>query len=84
MRDVQFRLRDHFVAALVGRFDVTDAPAQAAELTAEEYLRRDLALAREITRDFIANSDELHVAPDPKGIDVYRQKADSCLTALRR
>jgi hypothetical protein len=52
MRDVQFHMRDHFVAAMVGRFDLPDGQSQSDALTSAEYLRRDIALARDITRDF--------------------------------
>jgi hypothetical protein len=83
MKDVQFRLRDHFVAAMVGRFDLPGGQGQADRLTAAENLRRDITLARVITSDFIANTDELNIAPDPKGVDAYQRKAEICLTKLR-
>ncbi len=82
MRDVQFRLRDHFAAAMVGRFALPNGQGQTDELTAVEYLRRDVALAREITRDFITNANALNIAPNPAGVAVYRRKADLCLTTL--
>ena len=83
MRDVQFRLRDHFVAAMVGRFDLPDGKSQTDALTSAEYLRRDIALARDITRDFIANTDALNIVPDATKIDVYPRRAAACLDALR-
>jgi hypothetical protein len=80
MKEVQFRLRDHFAAAMVGRFGL---PAgQADELTAAEDLRRDITLARVITADFIANTDALNIAASPKGVADYRRKADACQAAL--
>jgi hypothetical protein len=82
MRDVQFRLRDHFVAAMVGRFDLPDGKSQADALTSAEYLRRDIALARDITRDFIANTDALNIVPDAAKVGVYERKAAVCLDAL--
>lgn len=83
MKDVQFRLRDHFAAAMVGRFGLAGAPGQADELTAAEQLRRDITLARAITSDFVANTDALDIGPSADGVVVYRQKADSCLAVLR-
>ena len=83
MKDVQFRLRDHFAAAMVGRFDLPDGQGEADQLTAAEGLRRDIALARVITSDFIANTDELNIAPDPKGVAAYKHKAEVCMTKLR-
>jgi hypothetical protein len=83
MRDVQFRLRDHFVAAMVGRFDLPDGKGQADALASAEYLRRDIALARDITRDFIANADALNIGPDAGKVGVYQRKAAACLEVLR-
>ena len=83
MKDVQFRLRDHFAAAMVGRFNLAGAQGQADQLTAAEDLRRDIALARVITSDFVTNTDELNIAPDPKGVAAYRRKAEVCMTKLR-
>ena len=80
MKDVQFRLRDHFAAAMVGRFGLPSG--QADELTAAEDLRRDITLARAITSDFINNTDALKIAPSPEGMARYRHKANSCLTTL--
>ena len=80
MKDVQFRLRDHFAAAMVGRFGLVDG--QADELTAAEELRRDITLSRAITSDFIANTDALHIGPSAGGVVVYRRKAAACLAAL--
>lgn len=82
MKDVQFRLRDHFVAAMVGRFNLPGGQGQADQLTATEHLRRDIALARVISRDFIANTDELNIAPDPKGVAIYQRKAEACMAKL--
>jgi hypothetical protein len=83
MKDVQFRLRDHFVAAMIGRFNLPKGQRQADQLTAIEGLRRDITLARVITNDFIANTDELKIAPDPKGLAAYQRKAEACVTQLR-
>ncbi len=80
MKDVQFRLRDHFAAAMVGRFGL--ASGQADELTAAEDLRRDIALSRAITSDFVDNTDALKIAPNPEGMARYRHRADLCLTTL--
>jgi hypothetical protein len=80
MKDVQFRLRDHFAAAMVGRFAVPGG--QADQLTAAEDLRRDVTLARAITGDFIDNTDALEIAPSSKGVADYRRKADACTKAL--
>ena len=82
MKDVQFRLRDHFVAAMIGRFDLPGEQGQAEQLTAIDDLRRDIILARVITNDFIANTDELKIAPDPKGVAAYQRKAEACVTQL--
>ena len=82
MRDVQFRLRDHFVAAMVGRFDLPDGGSQASALTSAEYLKRDIALARDITRDFIANTDALKIVPDAAKVSEYQRKAAACVDAL--
>jgi hypothetical protein len=83
MKDVQFRLRDHFVTAMVGRFDLPGGQGQADQLTAAEALRRDITLARVITSDFIANTDQLNIAPDPRGVAAYQRKAEVCMTKLR-
>jgi hypothetical protein len=83
MNDVQFRLRDHFAAAMVGRFALPAGQGQADQLTAAENLRRDITLSREITKDFIANTDALDVMPDPKGVAAYRRKADACMSTIR-
>lgn len=82
MKDVQFRLRDHFAAAMVGRFDLPGGQGQADQLTAAESLRRDIALARIITSDFIANTDRLNIAPNPKEAAAYQRKAEVCMTKL--
>jgi hypothetical protein len=82
MKDVQFRLRDHFAAAMVGRFGPAARQGQADELTAAEELRRDITLARAITNDFIANTDALNIGPTAEGVVVYRRKAAACLAAL--
>jgi hypothetical protein len=82
MKDVQFRLRDHFVAAMVGRFNLPGGLGQADQLTATEHLRRDIALARVISRDFIANTDQLNIAPNPKGAAIYQRKAEVCMAKL--
>jgi hypothetical protein len=80
MKDVQFRLRDHYVAAMVGRFGRTDGQAEA--LVAAEQLRRDITLAREITKDFVANTDSLEIQASADGTAKYRQKAATCLKAF--
>jgi len=82
MKDVQFRLRDHFVAAMVGRFELPGGQGQADQLTAAEDLRRDITLSNVITKDFIANTDALNIMPDPKGVAAYRRKADDCIATL--
>jgi hypothetical protein len=84
MKEVQFRLRDHFTAAMVGRFGRMGGQGQGQvdELIAAEDLRRDITLARAITADFIINTDALKIAPDARGIAEYRQKAASCLKAF--
>jgi hypothetical protein len=83
MKDVQFRLRDHFAAAMVGRFDLPAGQGLADQLTAAEDLRRDITLSRAITTDFIANTDALKIMPDPKGVAAYRAKGDACEATLR-
>jgi hypothetical protein len=83
MKDVQFRLRDHFVAAMVGRFGLPGGQGQADQLTAAENLRRDIILARVITSDFIANTDALNIAPNPKDVAAFQHKAKVCMTKLR-
>jgi hypothetical protein len=82
MKDVQFRLRDHFAAALVGRYGLGGEQGQAEALTAAEELRRDITLARAITSDFVANTDALGIAPAAQGTADYRRKAASCQQAL--
>jgi hypothetical protein len=82
MKDVQFRLRDHFAAAMVGRFELPSGQGQADRLTAAENLRRDITLSRAITADFIANTDALNIMPDPKGVAGYRGKAEACTSTL--
>ena len=84
MTDIQFRLRDNYAAAMVGRFGLKEPSAVSSEVTAAETLRRDILVAREITRDFIKNSDDLRIAPDAAGVQKYRAKAQSCAAALRR
>ena len=83
MRDVQFRMRDHFVAAMVRRFDLPDGQSQSDALTSAEYLRRDIALDRDITRDFIANTDALNIVPDAAKVGDYQRKAAACVDTLR-
>jgi len=83
MKDVQFRLRDHFVAAMVGQFELAAGQGQADQLTAAEDLRRDITLSGAITNDFIANTDALKIMPDAGGVSAYRRKADDCVAALR-
>jgi hypothetical protein len=82
MTDIQFRLRDNYAAAMVGRFGLKEPSAVPGEVTAAEMLRRDIAVAREVTRDFIRNSDDLGIGPDAAGIREYRAKARSCMAAL--
>lgn len=82
MYDVQFRLRDNYAAAMVGRFGLKEPSAVPAEVTAAETLRRDLRLARAITGYFIENSDALQIGPDPSGVARYQQKARACMAAL--
>ena len=80
MKDVQFRLRDHYAAAMVGRFGLPGG--QSDQLTAAEDLRRDIVLARAITGDFIDNTDALGIAASARGIADYRKKAAACLALL--
>jgi hypothetical protein len=82
MTDMQFRLRDNYAAGMVGRFGLRSPAAVPGEVTAAETLRRDLTVAREITRDFIRNSDDLHIAPNDAGLRKYELKERSCLAAL--
>ena len=82
MTDVQFRLRDSYAAAMVGRFGLTGPSAVPGEVTAAETLRRDITVAREITRDFIKNTDDLQIGPNAAGVEKYRRKARACLAAL--
>jgi len=82
MTDLQFRLRDNYAAAMVGRFDLKQPAAVPAEVTAAETLRRDLIVAREITRDFIRNSDDLQIIPNEAGVRKYTLKERACMAAL--
>ena len=82
MTDIQFRLRDNYAAAMVGRFGLKEPSAIAPEVTAAEILRRNIEIARQITRDFIVNSDDLQIEPDAAGIRKYQAKARTCLAAL--
>ena len=82
MTDIQFRLRDNYAAAMVGRFGLKDPSAISREVTAVEILRRNILVARDITRDFIKNSDDLRIGPDSAGARKYEMKAHACLTAL--
>jgi hypothetical protein len=83
MKEVQFRLRDHFAAAMVGRFALANGQGQAEALTASEELRRDITLARVITKDFIANTDALAITSNAAGETPHRKHADTCATILR-
>ena len=82
MTDVQFRLRDNYAAAMVGRYGLKDPSAVSREVTAVEILRRNILVARDITRDFIKNSDDLRIGPDAAGVRKYEMKAHACLAAL--
>jgi hypothetical protein len=82
MTDMQFRLRDNYAAAMVGRFGLKEPSAVPGEVTAVETLRRDIAVARQITSDFIKNSDDLQIGPDAAGVRKYEMKAHACLAAL--
>lgn len=82
MTELQFRLRDNYAAAMVGRFDLKDSSAVAGELTAAEKLRRDLTVAREITRDFIKNTDDLKIGPHETGLRKYERKVRACMDDL--
>lgn len=82
MKDVQFRLRDHFAAAMVGRFGLPGGQGQVDELIAAEDLRRDVTLARAITSDFIVNTNALNISANAGGVVIYRRKAQLCLTTL--
>jgi hypothetical protein len=82
MTDIQFRLRDNYAAAMVGRFGLKEPSAVPAEVTAAETLRRDIGVAREITRDFIKNSDDLDIGPNTGGVQKYQTKAAACVAAL--
>ena len=82
MTDIQFRLRDNYAAAMVGRFGLKEPSAVPSEVTAAETLRRDIIVAREITRDFIKNSDDLQIDPDVAGVRKYEMKAHACNGAL--
>ena len=83
MTDIQFRLRDNYAAAMVGRFGLKESSAVPGEVTAAETLRRDIVVARQITRDFIVNSDDLQIRPDAGGIQIPG-KAQACMTSLAR
>ncbi len=82
MTDIQFRLRDNYAAAMVGRFGLKQPSAVPSEVIAAETLRRDIAVAREITRDFIKNADDLQIRPKPPGVHKYEMKAGACMAAL--
>jgi hypothetical protein len=82
MTDMQFRLRDNYAAAMVGRFGLKEPSAVPGEVTAAEILRRDIVVARQITRDFIKNSDDLQIGPDEPGVRKYQMKAKTCMAAL--
>ena len=82
MKDVQFRLRDHFAAAMVGRSTLGAAQGDALALTAAEQLWRDITLSGVITKDFIADTDKLRIEPDPKGVAAYLAFAGPCLTVV--
>ncbi len=82
MKEIQFRLRDHFAAAMIGRFGLTEGRGQVDELIAAEDLRRDIILARVVTSDFIANANSLNITPNAEGVANYRQKAASCLKVV--
>jgi hypothetical protein len=82
MTDMQFRLRDNYAAAMVGRFGLKEPSAVPAEVIAVETLRRDIGVAREITRDFIKNSDDLKIGADVRGVRKYERKAQACIAAL--
>jgi hypothetical protein len=82
MTDIQFRLRDNYAAAMVGRYGLKDPSAISREVTAAEILRRNILVARDITRDFIKNSDDLRIGPDSAGVQKYEMKAHVCLAAL--
>jgi len=82
MTDIQFRLRDNYAAAMVGRFGLREPSAVPAEVTAAETLRRDIGAAREITLDFIKNSDDLEIGPNAGGVQKYQKKAAACVAAL--
>jgi hypothetical protein len=82
MTDLQFRLRNNYAAAMVGRFGLKEPSAVPIEVTAVETLRRDIAVVREITRDFIKNADDLQIPPDAVGVRKYQMKASACIAAL--
>ena len=82
MTDIQFRLRDNYAAAMVGRFGLKEPSAVPAEVTAAETLRRDIVVARQITSDFIDDSNDLQIGPDAGGVQKYRKRAAECLAAL--
>jgi hypothetical protein len=67
---------------MVGRFGLNAPSAVPAEVTAAETLRRDIVVARQITRDFIDNSDDLQIGPNAGGVQKYRKKAEACVAAL--
>ena len=82
MTDIQFRLRDNYAAAMVGRFGLKEPSAVPAEVTAAETLRRDIVVARQITSDFIDDSNDLQIGPNARGVQKYRKRAAECLAAL--
>jgi hypothetical protein len=79
---MQFRLRDNYAAAMVGRFGLKEPSAVPGEVTAVEILRRDMVVARQITRDFIKNSDDLQIGPDVAAVRKYQVKAKACLAGI--
>jgi hypothetical protein len=82
MTDMQFRLRDNYAAAMVGRYGLKEPSAVPDEVTAVETLRRDIVVARQITLDFIKNSDDLQIGPNGGGVQKYQKKAAACVAAL--
>lgn len=82
MTDLQFRLRDNYAAAMVGRFGLKQPSAVPSEVIAAETLRRDIEVAREITRDFIKNTDDLQIAPGAARVRKYQLKATACIAVL--
>jgi len=82
MTDMQFRLRDNYAAAMVGRFGLKEPSAVPGEVTAVEILRRNIVVARQITRDFIKNSDDLQIGPDVAAVRKYEVKAKACMAGI--